>query len=319
MSFFDIVLRPQETMVEDVKHVNMQEANRTIGIYGGIIGLLFGIIFSVFSIIFGAVAAGMLQNIPVVGVIAGLGLLSILIMPILGAIFALVFTHVGMHIVHFLAKLLGGTGTFQNNYYLWSRLLWPAIAGNIIINIVIFILNIIPILGLVIGSLLSFFWYFYNIYLTTVVISVANNISRLRALVVLLLPGIIIVTLLASTALLILVNPSTVQGDQCDSKFGQFVITQSNISDKMSQFVLVNQTGQSVTFNSVEISGVSSAGKPFSANTNLSDKFNANETKTVTVSHPSLGVGTYTLLYKFNYDWGNLTGLTASGSCRGTN
>jgi len=180
-------------------------------------------------------------------------------------------------------------------------------------------LNIIPILGLVIGSLLSFFWYFYNIYLTTVVISVANNISRLRALVVLLLPGIIIVTLLASTALLILVNPSTVQGDQCDSKFGQFVITQSNISDKMSQFVLVNQTGQSVTFNSVEISGVSSAGKPFSANTNLSDKFNANETKTVTVSHPSLGVGTYTLLYKFNYDWGNLTGLTASGSCRGTN
>jgi hypothetical protein len=222
-----------------------------------------------------------------------------------------VFSHIGFHIIHFIAKLFGGTGTFQNNFYLGSKLLWPTLVANI----VIFVLSLIPIAGI----LINLIWSLYSLYVFVVLVSVANNISRIKALIIILLPSILFTTVIAMAALVVLVNPTTAQGDFCDSKFGPFVATQTNIGDRSSQFVFVNQSGRSVTFNSVTITGLSNSGKPFSSNSILSETFDTGDTKSIVISHPPLGVGEYNLTVEFNYDMGNLKGATAKGTCRGMN
>lgn len=193
MGFFDIITKPQPTMEMEKTKANTMAAIKTFAIYGAVIGFLIGILFAVFASILGAAGAvlGAGQN-PIVSSIAGLGLAAIIVMPILMAILSIVGAAIGYGLYFLIAKLLGGTGTFEQNYYLGSRLLWPLLAGYILVSIIGIILTMIhPLLGMIINLA----WLLYMFYLTIVLIAVANAISKLRAFVVWLIP-LIILTLL---------------------------------------------------------------------------------------------------------------------------
>lgn len=184
MKFFDIILHPVDTMAAELKHVDMQEATKSVAIYGAVVGLMIGLVIGIASAVVGAFAGGMLQSIPIVGILAGLGLAAVIIMPVLVAILVLISMHIMYRVLHFIATYLGGKGTFEQNFYLGSRLLWPMLVANLIVNI----LTVVPLLG----QLLNLVWFFYSIYLMVLVISIANKIGKWKALGVLLIPMVVV-------------------------------------------------------------------------------------------------------------------------------
>lgn len=132
----------------------------------------------------------------------------------------------------------------------------------------------------------------------------------------------LVVIVIAVAALVVLINPGTIQGNQCDTKFGQFTVSQSNVTAAQTQLVLVNQTGQSVTFFSADINGTNPGNTQYAGagNVNFADvTASPNQTVTLTVDQTDLSSGSYNLTYTINYGAGQLTsGLTATGNCRGT-
>ncbi|QQR92825.1 MAG: hypothetical protein IPJ89_01105 [Candidatus Iainarchaeum archaeon] len=131
----------------------------------------------------------------------------------------------------------------------------------------------------------------------------------------------LVVIVIAVAALVILINPSNIQGDTCDSKLGPFVITQSNISADSAQLVLVNQTGQGVSAMDFNVTGTHGGANAYTSGavTESPTSMTAGETATFTVDPANdLNAGTYNLTYSLTYSAGNLTGLTATAQCRGT-
>ncbi|MBM3281888.1 MAG: YIP1 family protein [Candidatus Diapherotrites archaeon] len=176
MEFFEILIHPKERMEQELRNVDVNWAHKRFAIYGAVIGLLFGLMFAVLGGIIGVAAGGATQNSDVFGLIAGLGFLAIIIMPILMALLTVISSYIFYHIVAFIAKLLGGNGSFDANYFLAAKLLLPLI----VVNIIMFIVTMIP----YIGGIINLVWFLYTVYLMVVLVSVANALSLGKAIVV---------------------------------------------------------------------------------------------------------------------------------------
>jgi len=187
MGFFDVLVHPREVLEKEIPNTNLNAALKTYAIYGAITGLLLGIFFALLFGFLGAILGAATSEIPIVGVLAGLGLASIVVMPILMVILILVSTVIVWGIYWIIAKVLGGTGTFTQNYFLSSKLVWPVLVAGLIVGI----LSLIPLLGF----LIMLAWTLYSIYIHAVAISVANKISVLKAVIVYLIPVVIIIVL----------------------------------------------------------------------------------------------------------------------------
>ena len=122
MGFFDVLVHPREVLEKEIPNTNLNAALKTYAIYGAITGLLLGIFFALLFGFLGAILGAATSEIPIVGVLAGLGLASIVVMPILMVILILVSTVIVWGIYWIIAKVLGGTGTFTQNYFLSSKL-----------------------------------------------------------------------------------------------------------------------------------------------------------------------------------------------------
>ena len=185
MGFFDILTKPEETMNALVSKANLNDALKTFAIYGAIVGFIVGVVF---ALLFTAISAipGMASANPSIGLFAGLGILAIIVGPILGIIFAIVGSAIGYGIIWLCAKLLGGKGTFTQNYYLASKLVWPFLVAGLVVYIVGSILMLV-----FIGFLIILAFELYMIFVSVVLVSVANKISKLRALAAILLPIIV--------------------------------------------------------------------------------------------------------------------------------
>ncbi len=132
----------------------------------------------------------------------------------------------------------------------------------------------------------------------------------------------LVVIVIAVAALVVLINPSTIQGDQCDAKFGPFTVSQSDVQGAATQLVLVNQTGQSVGFNDVTISGTHNGSATYTSGTIAlsggATTLNANETDTLIITPTNPVQGQYNLTYTLDYNAGQLDNITAIGNCRGS-
>ncbi|MEK6970357.1 MAG: Yip1 family protein [archaeon] len=170
IDYFNIIIKPEPTMAEDVKHADLREAFKTFAIMGAIIGLMIGLIIAVAGERIG---------------LGGIGWIAILIAPVVVGFLYASFSGFGVGLQHFCARLLGGKGTFIQLYYLASRLFWPALFASIILSLA----NAIPFVGILISIL---WWIYSGIYLNVVAISIAHRISKWRALVAFLLPMIVI-------------------------------------------------------------------------------------------------------------------------------
>ncbi|MDO8647734.1 MAG: Yip1 family protein [Candidatus Diapherotrites archaeon] len=192
MGFFDILTKPEETMKALVSKANLNDALKTFAIYGAIIGIIIGAILWTI----GFAAAWIIGTIPGVNTgglavfvasLASLGVLAIIICAILGVILSVIGSAIMYGIIWLCAKLLGGTGTFTQNYYLASKLVWPSLVAGLIAYIVGSILMIV-----FIGFLIILAFELYMIFVIVVLVSVANKISKLRALAAVLLPIIVV-------------------------------------------------------------------------------------------------------------------------------
>ncbi len=184
MHFFDIIIKPAPTMQEALKKVDVGQARKYYAIYGAIIGFIFGAVVAVIGTAVAALFGGATQNNPLLGIVVGLGVLSIIVLPIVFALITVIGAHVWYWVVWKIATAFGGSGTFENNYFLSAKLLFPSLAASIIVSI----LGIVPLLG----ALLNFAWVLYSIYLLVILISVANSLSKWKALAILIIPFIFV-------------------------------------------------------------------------------------------------------------------------------
>jgi hypothetical protein len=188
MGFFDIIIHPDETMAAEKKKASVSEAHKTFAIYGAIFGLIVGIFIAIIGVAVGGALGTTLNSIPLLGFFFGLGLLAVILVPILNAIFTVVFSYIWYFVISVVAQALGGTGTFEPTYYLGSRLIWPTLVASVIVGI----LGIIPFLG----WLLQIVWFFYSIYLGVTLISVAHNMGKFKALLAFIIPVILLIVLI---------------------------------------------------------------------------------------------------------------------------
>ncbi|QQR92845.1 MAG: YIP1 family protein [Candidatus Iainarchaeum archaeon] len=193
MEYFQIILKPEETMQRIVKKPDMKAADQAFLIYGGIIGLIFGVVVALFASIVSAIAS--VAGEGVVALIAGLGFLAIIIFPIVFAIVSLVGSKISYWIFYKVTALLGGKGTYDQNFWLGSQLIWPILFAQIIV----WILGFVPL----IGFLISIIWAFYTIYLFVVLLSVANKVSKLRALAAWILTVVLLIVVVIILAMVL--------------------------------------------------------------------------------------------------------------------
>ena len=167
-------------MEAEKKNANTMKGVKTFALAGVIVGLLMALGMIVGGVnIFGATPG-------FGGVITGLGIVALVVLPIVFAILVVLSTLIVSAIIHVIAKILGGQGTFAEFYYLYSRLAIP----TIIIGLLFFVLGLIPIVGLIVG-LISFIWNLYMIWVFIILVSVAYNVSKVKAFIILLVPAII--------------------------------------------------------------------------------------------------------------------------------
>lgn len=186
LEYFDILVKPEPTMVADKKNANTMTAVKTFAL----LGIVYGLIAAIMMIGLGGL--GFIGGDPGVGALfAGLGIISLIVLPIVTAVVVVVFSYIWTGIIWIIAKALGGTGTFAQNYYLYSRVLFPAF----FVGIALMIAGMIPLIGLIFG-LIGFIFNLYMIWVSINVVSVANNVSKLKGLIILLIPAIILFVLL---------------------------------------------------------------------------------------------------------------------------
>lgn len=187
MAFFDIVTKPQLIMAAEKNNARLNAALKSYALYGALIGFPLGIGIALFAGFLAAIVSQTAQQNPITALIGGLGIAAIIVVPIVMAILVCLVSCITYGIYWLIAKLLGGTGTFTQNIFLGSKLVWPLL----VIGLIVGILQLIPVLGF----LVSVAWIIYSSYLMLILLSVANNISKLRAFIVWLIPVIFILLL----------------------------------------------------------------------------------------------------------------------------
>lgn len=120
----------------------------------------------------------------------------------------------------------------------------------------------------------------------------------------------LIVIVIAIAALVMLINPASIQGDSCDTKLGPFTISdETRVTAAGIDLVLVNNAGRETTNMDF------TAGGEFAA-TLVDQNMTAGDTSVFTIA--GTVAGEYTIDLDLTYDTENVTGHAASAQCRGT-
>lgn len=105
----------------------------------------------------------------------------------IGALFAVLFFAIGTGLVQWVAKLFGGTGTFDKLAYTFSSFVVP----YSVVTSVLTLLTIIPFVGILTG-LISFALSIYLIVLEVLAVKAVNRLDTGKAVGAVLLPGLVI-------------------------------------------------------------------------------------------------------------------------------
>ncbi|MBU1198139.1 YIP1 family protein [Candidatus Micrarchaeota archaeon] len=168
MQFVDqwvaVLTKPKETYASEKGKSSLAEGAKHLAVAYGIMGLIYGLGIALFS--------ASLTVIPGAGAIAGLGMAMIVVAPIMMAVFGIVASLIGNGIIWIIAKVLGGNGPFEQQFYLSSLYLAP-----------IALLGLIPLVGMLAGL--------YGLYLLTLMLKEVHAFDTLKAVAVWIIPGII--------------------------------------------------------------------------------------------------------------------------------
>ncbi len=154
------LLAPAKTFKPLVKKASLGQGLKVLAVGLVIAGIIAGVIQTIFN--------------------GFLGAFSVITSPIVMLIAGLVGAFIGVGIVWIIAKLLGGKGSYGAQFHLAALVMAPVFIINAI-------LNIIPIVGGLIGSLLSL----YSLWPHIVAVREVHGFSTGRAAVAVLVPLII--------------------------------------------------------------------------------------------------------------------------------
>jgi hypothetical protein len=122
-----------------------------------------------------------------IGAAPSIGFAGVICGAPVGAVFAVLFFAIGVALVQWVAKLFGGTGTFDKLAYAFSAITVPVS----VVSAVLAIIGIIPFVGILTG-LISFGLGIYAIVLQVLAVQAVNGLDMLKAVGAVLLPGLVI-------------------------------------------------------------------------------------------------------------------------------
>ncbi|MFH0971630.1 MAG: YIP1 family protein [Candidatus Micrarchaeota archaeon] len=183
MSFIEkwaaVLQKPQETFAAEKPNASFGNAFTQL-LLGGVIG---GIFLAIMTLIFGGFEAASGNSLAAVahGVA---GILGLFIFPILFPLF-LIFVGVLVNILNFIfSKLVGGQGTFSQQFYLWSLYTAP-------IMVLVGLFSQIPYLGAIANFLIGIF----GLVMLFWSLKEVHQYSSFKAIVVMILPGLVLIAL----------------------------------------------------------------------------------------------------------------------------
>jgi hypothetical protein len=130
----------------------------------------------------------------------------------IGAVFAVLFFAIGVALVQWVAKLFGGTGSFDKLAYAFSAIYVP----YSVVMAVLALLGIIPIVGILTG-LLGIALFIYTIILGVLAVKAVDGLDTGKAVGAVLLPGVVIFLVVCCCAILVGVVVGASIGNVFDS------------------------------------------------------------------------------------------------------
>jgi len=118
---------------------------------------------------------------------AGMSFGAVLCGAPVGAIFGVLFFAIGVGLIQWVAKLFGGTGSFEKLAYTFASIMVPIS----VVSAVLSLLGMIPFIGLLFG-LVSFAVSIYSLVLNIMAVKAVNNLDTAKAVGAVLLPGVVI-------------------------------------------------------------------------------------------------------------------------------
>jgi len=180
----EVLTKPEETFKKEEKNADLGKGTVNLVIAGLIAGFFSGLAafagVSTFGIAAG-LGAGMMG--------AGLGIMAFVFSLIVTPIVAVLFWLIGSGVLYIFAMIFGGKGNYTKQSYLISLYYAP-------IMVIGAILAIIPI----IGGILAFLVMLYGLYLLTLALKQAHQVTMGKAVAIWLIPVVVIALLVAVLA-----------------------------------------------------------------------------------------------------------------------
>lgn len=129
-----------------------------------------------------------------------------------GALFAVLFFAIGVALVQWVAKLFGGTGSFDKLAYAFAAITVPVS----VISAVLALVGIIPFIGILTG-LISFALGIYVIVLEVLAVKAVNGLDTGKAVGAVLLPVLVILLVVCCCAFIVGIVLGSVIGDVFNS------------------------------------------------------------------------------------------------------
>jgi hypothetical protein len=147
-----------------------------------------------------------------VGAAPSFGIGTIICGAPIGAVFAVLFFAIGVALVQWVAKLFGGTGSFDKLAYAFSAITVP----YSVIAAVLALIGIIPFVGILTG-LISLALGIYVIVLEVLAVKAVNGLDTGKAVGAVLLPGLVIFLVICCCAIVVGIAMGSALGGVFDS------------------------------------------------------------------------------------------------------
>jgi hypothetical protein len=167
----NVITKPKPTLKKELPKAAFKKAFGLLGIYMAIIGFFLGLIVSVFSFAFAAAVPDIVPFLPILSFAWVWAPIFMVVIGWLGAI-------INNAIFYLFASLLGGKGTYEQQFYLM-------VIYSVPLGILSLLLAWVPFANLIIGI--------YAMYLITQVMKTAHKLTTGRAILVWLLPVLVVV------------------------------------------------------------------------------------------------------------------------------
>lgn len=129
------------------------------------------------------------------------------------AVFAVLGFAIGTALIQWVAKLFGGTGSFEKLAYAFSAITVP----YSVVSAVLALVGIIPVIGSIISGLASFALSIYLIVLEVLAVKAVNRLDTGKAVGAVLLPGLVILLFICCCVIIGLAFMGPMIGDVFDS------------------------------------------------------------------------------------------------------